>query len=436
LTLPLDAAAGTGSAADAGHYDALESRDPADREAALMARLPALLDHARRHAPGYARIFDGIEPAEIRSRAAFAQVPVTRKSELKALQTAVPPLGGLNAIPIERFAKLFVSPGPLYEAEGYGVDWWRTARALHAAGFRPGDRVTNTFGYHMTPAGSIFESGALACGCVVLPGGVGQTEGQAAAIAALRICGFIGTPSFLDLIVQKADEQNIDLSCLRKAMVAAEYLPPALRRRLGERGLKVMQSYATAEVGLVAYESTAGGVLCDGMIVDEGILLEIVEPGTGRPVADGEVGEVLVTRFNEDYPLIRFALGDLSATLAGPSPCGRTNTRIKGWLGRADQSAKVRGIFVHPSQIADIQRRHPEVLRARLVIDLENERDRMVLHCEVAAGAPAALKTALAATARDVTRLRTEVELRVPGSLPQDGRAIEDARGYGVTGSG
>jgi phenylacetate-CoA ligase len=411
-------------------YDALETRDPEARERDLLAQLPRQVEHARKNAPGFARILKGIDPREIASRAALAKLPVTRKSDLKGLQAEIRPLGGLNATPVEKLAKIFASPGPIYEPEGYGKDWWRTARALYAAGFRPGDLVANTFAYHFTPAGSMLETGALACGCAVVPTGVGQTEMQVAAIADLRISAYIGTPSFLKLIVEKADELERDISSLTKAMVGGEYVPPALRAAMAERRLSVMQCYATADLGLLAYESRGpDGKVCEGMIIDEGILVEIVRPGTGDPVADGEVGEVVVTSFNPDYPLIRFATGDLSAVLAGASPCGRTNVRIKGWLGRADQTTKVKGMFVHPAQVAEVVKRHAEVKRARLIVDTADGQDRMTLHCEVA-GAPAGLVERIVATLRDVTKLRGEAALRAPGELPNDGKVIEDTRKY------
>jgi phenylacetate-CoA ligase len=412
------------------HYDDLEIRDPEARERDLLARLPKQIAHAKANAPGFARILKDVDPRAVTARAALARLPVTRKSDLKALQAEIRPLGGLNATPVEKLAKVFVSPGPIYEPEGYGRDWWRTGRALHAAGFRAGDIVANTFAYHFTPAGSMLESGALACGCTVVPTGVGQTELQVAAIAGLRMSAYIGTPSFLKLIVEKADEQKADISCLKKAMVGGEYVPPALRVAMGERGLSVMQCYATADLGLVSYESRGpDGRVCDGMLVDEGILLEIVRPGTGDPVADGEVGEVVVTTFNADYPLVRFATGDLSAVLAGRSPCGRTNVRIKGWMGRADQTTKVKGMFVHPSQVAEVVKRHAEVRRARLIVDTAEGQDRMTLHCEVE-GAPAGLAELIVASIRDVTKLRGEVALRRPGELANDGKVIEDARKY------
>ncbi|MFO1363717.1 MAG: AMP-binding protein [Burkholderiales bacterium] len=414
----------------AEHYDALETRDPEARERDLMARLPAHLAHAKANAPGFARILKDVDPREVTSRERLARLPVTRKSDLKALQEAMRPLGGLNATPLDRLAKIFVSPGPICEPEGHGRDWWRTGRALHAAGFRAGDLVANTFAYHFTPAGSMLETGALACGCAVVPTGVGQTEMQVATIADLRIRGYIGTPSFLRLIVEKADELKADISCLTKSMVGAEYVPPALRAAMAARGLSVMQCYATADLGLISYESRGpGGEVCEGMTVDEHILLEIVRPGTGDAVAAGEVGEVVVTSFNPDYPLIRFATGDLSAVLPGPAPCGRTNVRIKGWMGRADQTTKVKGMFVHPSQVAEVLKRHPEVKRARLVVDSPDGQDRMTLHCEVA-GAPEGLAQRVVASLRDVTKLRGEVQLHAPGALPNDGKVIEDARKY------
>jgi phenylacetate-CoA ligase len=396
-----------------------------------MAALPKHIAHAKRRAPGFARILKDIDAAKINSRKALAGLPITRKSDLASLQKELPPLGGLNATPVEKLAKLFVSPGPIYEPEGRGADWWRTARGLFAGGFRAGDRVANTFAYHFTPAGSMLESGAAALGCTVVPTGVGQTEMQVAAIRGLGVDGFLGTPSFLKLIVEKADEMKADLSCLKKAQVGAEYLPPALRSAMKERGIRVTQMYASADLGLIAYESLMpDGAVNEGMILEEARILEIVRPGTGDPVPAGEVGEVLITTFNRDYPLIRFATGDLSAVLAGPSPCGRTNVRIKGWMGRADQSTKVRAMFVTPAQVSDVTRRHPEVLRARLVVEGEAGNDRMTLKCE-ARDRPAGLAEAIVASIRDVTKLRGEVELVPPGSLPNDGKVIEDRRKYG-----
>ena len=413
------------------YFDRLETRPPKKRETELMAELPKLLAHAKRRAPGFARILKDVDPAKIKTRKALAALPVTRKSDLAALQKDLPPLGGLNATPVEKLAKIFISPGPIFDPQGHGKDWWRTARALFAAGFRAGDRVANTFAYHFTPAGSMLESGALALGCTVVPTGTGQTEMQVAAIRDLAINGFVGTPSFLKLIVEKADELKADISCLKKAHVGAEYLPPLVRKRLQDRGVRVSQSYASADLGLIAYESLMpDGTLNEGMVLDEGLILEIVRPGTGDPVAAGEVGEVVITSFNKDYPLIRFGTGDLSAVLPGKSPCGRTNARIRGWMGRADQSTKVRAMFVTPRQVSDIARRHPEIVRARLVVEGEAGDDRMTLKCEVNE-TPSGLSDAIVGSIRDVTKLRGEVELVSPGSLPNDGKVIEDLRKYG-----
>jgi phenylacetate-CoA ligase len=412
------------------HYDSLETRDPAAREKALLSALSAQIAHAKKNAPGFSRILADIDPEAVSSRAALARLPVTRKSDLAELQKLEPPLGGLNATPLNKLAKIFVSPGPVYEPQGASPNWWRSARALFAAGFRSGDLVINTFAYHFTPAGSMLESGALALGCTVVPTGIGQTEMQVSTIADLRISAFIGTPSFLKLIVEKADELKADFGNLKKAMVGGEYLPPALRKSLGERGIRVMQSYATADLGLLAYESALpDSSVTEGMILDEELLLEIVRPGTGDPVAPGEVGEVVITTFNPDYPLIRFGTGDLSALLPGASPCGRTNVRIKGWMGRADQTTKVRGMFVTPKQVSEIVRRHPEIVKARLVVAGATGNDSMTLRCEVK-NEDAGLKAALIASIRDVTKLRGDIEFVPAGSLPNDGKVIDDTRKY------
>ncbi len=408
------------------YYDSLETRDPQDRERSLLAALPGHIAHAKRNASGWARILADVDPAAVANRSALASLPVTRKSDLAALQKADRPFGGLNATPVSTLGKVFVSPGPIYDPEGRGRDWWRGARALFAAGFRSGDLALNTFAYHFTPAGSMLESGALALGCTVVPSGTGQTEMQIATIADLRANAFIGTPTFLKLLVEKADELKTDIGSLKKAAVGAEYLPPALRAAMGERGIRVLQSYASADLGLIAYESEA----LEGMILDEGVILEIVRPGTGDPVPEGEVGEVVITTLNPDYPLIRFGTGDLSAVLPGRSPCGRTNVRIRGWMGRADQTTKVRGMFVHPSQVAEVVKRHAEVLKARLVVDNPGGNDRMTLHCEVRGAPPAALAQAIAENIRSVTKLRGEVAFAKPGDLPNDGKVIEDAKKY------
>jgi phenylacetate-CoA ligase len=419
-----------GKKAKPEHYDRLETRSPKARESALMLALPKLIAHAKRNAPGFSKILSKVDPSKIKSRETLARVPVTRKSDLKALQEARPPLGGLNATPVEKLGKLFVSPGPIYEPEGRTRDWWRTARGLFAGGFRAGDVVANSFAYHFTPAGSMMEAGALALGCAVIPTGVGQTEMQVAAIRGLGASGYMGTPSFLKLIVEKADELKADISCLKRAQVGAEYLPPAVRSAMQARGIAVTQMYGSADLGLIAYESlTPEGAVTEGMILEESLILEIVRPGTGDPVSAGEVGEVVITTFNKDYPLLRFATGDLSAVLPGTSPCGRTNTRIRGWMGRADQSTKVRGMFVTPSQVSEILKRHPEVARARMIVEGEDGNDRMTLKCE-ARQRPAGLADAIVTSIREVTKLRGEVELLAPGALRNDGKVIEDLRKY------
>ena len=412
------------------YFDRLETRSHKARETALMAALPKLIDHAKRRAPGFSKILSNVKPEKIKSRKALATLPVTRKSDLAALQKQLPPLGGLNATPVEKLAKLFVSPGPICEPEGRGKNWWRAARGLFAGGFRAGDVIANSFAYHFTPAGSMLESGALALGCVVVPTGVGQTEMQVAAIRGLGISGYVGTPSFLKLIVEKADELKLDIASLKKAQVGAEYLPPSLRTAMKDRGISVTQMYGTADLGLLAYESLLpDGTVNPGMILEEGLILEIVRPGSGDPVAPGEVGEIVITTFNRDYPLIRFGTGDLSALLPGKSPCGRTNMRIRGWMGRADQSTKVRAMFVTPSQVNELLRRHPEIARARLVVEGEVGNDRMTLKCEVRERTTG-LAEAIVASIRDITKLRGDAELVAPGTLPNDGKVIEDLRKY------
>jgi phenylacetate-CoA ligase len=409
----------------ADHYDSLESRDPEERERALMAALPAQVEHARSRAPGFARILADVDPRAVTSRAALAKLPVTRKSELLERQKAAPPFGGLNATPPGQLARIFMSPGPIFDPEGRREDYWRMARPLFAAGFRPGDVIHNCFAYHFTPAGSMLEGGAMKLGCAVVPAGIGQTELQVQAVAALRPDGYVGTPSFLKIIVEKALETGADISSLKKALVSAEPFPPSLRAWLKQHGIAGTQTYASADVGNIAYETAAQ----EGLVLDEDLILEIVRPGTGDPVPAGEVGEIVVTALNHDYPLIRFGTGDMSAILPGASPCGRTNTRIRGWMGRADQRTKVRGMFVDPSQIADVAKRHPDIRRARLVVDNPGGQDRMVLHCEVGETGHA-LAQAIVESLRDVTKLRGEVEFRAPGSLPNDGKVIEDVRKY------
>ncbi len=419
---------------DNGHYDALETRPPELREAALLRALAAQIAHAQAHAPAFAASLAGVHAAQITSRAALARLPVIRKHELLERQRdpAAPDVfGGFAALgwgatpPARRALRVFASPGPIHEPEGSAADYWRMARALFAAGLRAGDLAHNSFSYHFTPAGAMMESGAFALGCTVFPGGTGQTEQQVQAMAALKPAAYIGTPSFLKIILEKADELGVALPSLTKASVGGEAFPPSLRDWLLARGVTAYQSYGTADLGLVAYETTAR----DGLVLDEGVIVEIVRPGTGDVVPDGEVGEVVVTTLNPGYPLIRFGTGDLSAVLAGPCPTGRTNTRIKGWMGRADQTAKVRGMFVHPAQVAEIVRRHPQALKARLVVSGEMANDAMTLRVEVA-GQPEGLAAKLAEAMRDVTKLRGEVELCPAGSLPNDGKVIEDARRY------
>ncbi|MCB1909444.1 MAG: AMP-binding protein [Rhodocyclaceae bacterium] len=407
------------------YFDARETRDPQQRERELLARLPAQLAHAVANAPAYRERLAGIDLAAVDSRAALAALPVTRKSELLSLQKARRPFGGFAALGWGRHCtRVFASPGPIYEPEGHRSDYWRLARAMYAAGFRSGDLVHNTFSYHMTPAGSMMETAAHALGCTVFPAGVGQTEQQLTAIADLEPNAYAGTPSFLRILLEKADEAGI-ATRFSKALVSGEAFPPSLCELLQARGIEAFQAYATADLGLIAYETAAR----DGLVVDEDVIVEIVRPGTADPVADGEVGEVVVTTFNQDYPLLRFATGDLSAVMAGASPCGRTNLRIRGWLGRADQTTKIRGMFVHPSQVAAVVSRHPEVRRARLVVDNPDGIDRMVLRCECLESG-SGLAEAIAATVRETTRLRATVALCAPDSLPNDGKVIDDLRSY------
>ena len=415
------------------YYDALETRSPDQREAALLAALPAQVAHAQSRSPAFADILRGVDAAVVVSRAALARLPVIRKHELLERQLAARQsggaanvFGGFSAVAYGAgMPRVFASPGPIYEPEGTARDYWRMARAIYAAGFRPGELIHNSFSYHFVPAGSMMETGAHALGCTVFPGGTGQTEQQVQAMAELKPAGYIGTPSFLKIIVEKAAEMNTPLPSVTKALVSAEAFPPSLRDWLAERGIAGYQCYATADLGLIAYETAAR----EGLVIDEGVMVEIVRPGTGDPVAEGEVGELVVTTLNPDYPLIRFGTGDLSAVLPGQCPTGRTNTRIKGWMGRADQTTKVRGMFVHPTQVADIARRFPEVHKARLVVSGEMANDSMLLQVETA-NAPDGLAERISEAIRDVTKLRGAVQLLIPGSLPNDGKVIEDARSY------
>ena len=416
------------------HMDALETRDPAAREAALLAALPGQIAHAQKNAPAFAEILKDIRAADITSRVALAKLPVIRKYELLEKQKASRAaggsvFGGFSAVKYgQQMPRVFSSPGPLYEPEGSRADYWRMARAIAAAGFQSGELIHNCFSYHFTPAGSMMETGAHALGCTVFPGGIGQTEQQVQAMAELQPAGYIGTPSFLKIILEKAAEMGVPLPFLKKALVSGEAFPPSLRDWMTERGVNAYQCYATADVGLIAYETSAR----QGLVIDEGVIVEIVRPGTGDPVPEGEVGELVITSLNPDYPLIRFGTGDLSAILSGHCPTGRTNQRIKGWMGRADQTTKVRGMFVHPGQVAEVVKRFPSALRARLVVQGEMANDSMALHVETTAshGAEAELKAQIAEAIRDVTKLRSDVHLVAPGTLANDGKVIEDARSY------
>jgi len=416
------------------HMDALETRDPAAREAALMAALPGQIAHAQKNAPVFAEIFKDIHAADITSRGALAELPVIRKYELLEKQKAARAaggnvFGGFSAVSYgSKMPRVFSSPGPLYEPEGSRPDYWRMARAIAAAGFQSGELIHNCFSYHFTPAGSMMETGAHALGCTVFPGGIGQTEQQVQTMAELQPAGYIGTPSFLKIILEKAAEMGVALPSVKKALVSGEAFPPSLRDWMTERGVNAFQCYATADVGLIAYETSAR----QGLVIDEGVIVEIVRPGTGDPVPEGEVGELVITSLNPDYPLIRFGTGDLSAILAGTCPTGRTNQRIKGWMGRADQTTKVRGMFVHPGQVAEVVKRFPAALRARLVVQGEMANDSMALHVETTAahGAEAELKAQIAEAIRDITKLRSDVHLVAPGTLANDGKVIEDARSY------
>jgi len=413
-------------------FDAMEARDAAEREAALMTALPLQVAHATLASPAFAEILKDVNPAAVTHRAALAKLPVIRKHELLELQLSSRSRGGsvFGGFSTAGFGtnmlRVFASPGPIYEPEGTTRDYWRMARAIYAAGFRAGDLIHNSFSYHFVPAGSMMETGAHALGCTVFPGGTGQTEQQVQAMADLKPAGYIGTPSFLKIILEKAAEMGVALPSVTKAMFGGEAFPPSLRDWFLAHGVAGYQCYATADVGSIAFETTAR----EGLVVDEGVLLEIVRPGTGDPVADGEVGEVVVTTLNPTYPLIRFGTGDLSAVLPGPCPTGRTNTRIKGWMGRADQTTKIRGMFVHPGQVDTIVKRFPEVTRARLVVTGEMANDAMTLKVETACSGPDGLAGKLVDAIRDVTKLRGQVEVVLPGSLPNDGKVIEDARSY------
>jgi phenylacetate-CoA ligase len=411
------------------HYDNLETRDPAQRELAQMNLLPDLIARAKERGPGWARHLADVTPAAVASRAELAKLPVLRKSTLKDLQARMPPLAGFAASTGSDLARYFMSPGPIFEPEGQGEDWWRSARALYAAGVRKGDIVHNTFSYHLTPGGWILDAGARALGCAVIAAGPGASEQQLEVISHLKPTVYVGVPDYLKILLDKAKEAGRDASSFKRALVSGGALFPSLRQEYKSRGVAVFQAYAIADLGIVAYESAGPDGRIEGMIVDEGVIVEIVRPGTGVPVADGEVGEVVVTAFNRDYPMIRLATGDLSAVLSGRSPCGRTNMRIRGWLGRADQTTKVKGMFVHPEQIAALGKRHGELGRLRLVVGRAGEQDTMTLKAE-ASTAEAGLATRVAETLQQITKLKGEVEIVAPGSLPNDGKVIADERTY------
>ncbi|THU00649.1 phenylacetate--CoA ligase [Lampropedia puyangensis] len=406
-----------------------EERSAQEREASLMAALPMQIAHAQRQTSAFAQLLEGVDASSIDNRQALARLPVIRKYELlqrQQQQRQSDVFGGFSAIGYgAAMPRVFASPGTIYEPEGVRADYWRMARAMRAAGFQAGDLVHNSFSYHFTPAGSMMESGAHALGCSVFPGGTGQTEQQVHAMAELKPAAYAGTPSFLKLLLERAQELGVSIASVRKALVSGEAFPPSLRDWFAARGVQAYQCYATADLGLIAYETQAR----EGLVLDEHVIVEIVRPGTGEPVSEGEVGELVVTTLNPDYPLIRFGTGDLSAVLPGTCPTGRTNTRIKGWMGRADQTTKVRGMFVHPGQVAEIIGRFPAIRKARLVVTGEMANDQMTLQVETADSAET-LQAPLAAAIREVTKLRGDVQCLAPGALPNDGKVIEDARSY------
>jgi len=408
------------------HYDRQETRSAASRENTLFRDLRGVLKIARPRAPALRAQLKGVDLESLKTRSDLAAIPVVRKSDLKAMQEETPPFGGLTASRASTLKRLLVSPGPIFEPEGHAKDWWGAARAFFAAGFRKGDIVINCFSYHLTPGGHIMESGALALGCPVIPAGVGNTDQQVEAIRYLKPAGYAGTPDFLKILLDRARELNSDGSSIKRALVSGAALPGTLRQELKERGVTVYQNYGTADLGVIAYESEQS----EGLIVNEGLIVEIVRPGTGEPVPIGEVGEVVVTRLNVDYPLLRFATGDLSAFLPGTSRCGRTNMQLRGWLGRADQTTKVKGMFVHPSQVAEVQKHHPELIRVRLVVTRKGEQDVMTLRAE-AKGTGNGLCEAVGSTLQAVTKLRGAVEVVAPGTLPNDGKVIADERPLG-----
>ena len=413
------------------HFDNLETRTPKAREASQFGLLPDLIRMATANAPGWAAHLQGIDPKTVTSREALAKLPILRKGMLKDLQATRPPFGGFATSTGPGIGRIFMSPGPIFEPEGLGPDWWRSARGLFAGGVRAGDIVHNTFAYHLTPGGWILDAGARALGCTVIAAGPGNTEQQLEVIQNLKPNVYTGVPDYLKILLDKGRELGRDTSSIKKAMTGGGALFPSLRAEYKERGVTVFQFYGTADLGTIAYESPGPDGSVEGMVVDEGVIVEIVRPGTGDPVPNGEVGEVVVTAFNRDYPMIRFATGDMSAVLDQPSPCGRTNSRIKGWLGRADQTTKVKGMFVHPEQVAEVGKRHPGTGRLRLIVGRTGEQDSMTLKVEQATGGDAGLAQRLAETVQAVTKLKCEVVLVPQGSLPNDGKVIADERTYG-----
>ena len=401
-------------------FDDLETRSADQRANDLALALPAQIANAQKLS-GYSNALGAVDASAIQTIDDLAGLPVLRKSDLVQAQSENGPLGGYGALNTHEFAHIFQSPGPIYEPGGVGHDWWRIGRFLNAVGIGAGDIVQNCFGYHLTPAGMIFENGARAVNAAVVPAGVGQTELQVRAASDIGTTAYAGTPDYLKVILDKADELGVKLG-ITKAAVGGGALFPSLRQEYADRGVLCLQNYATADLGNVAYESQA----MDGMIVDEGVIVEIVTPGTGNPVAVGEVGEVVVTTLNRDYPLVRFATGDLSAVMAGQSPCGRTNMRIKGWMGRADQTTKIKGMFVRPEQVADLVAKHDEIDRARVIAIRDGEMDGMIVQLETSATDPARYE----ASVMDCLKLRGRIELVAPGGLPRDGLVIEDQRKY------
>ena len=401
-------------------FDDLETRSSDQRSTENAALLKDILNLAA-NLDGYKAAFGSLDLSIFKSLEDLPSLPVLRKSELSERQTRGNVLGGYSNRKSFEFAHLFQSPGPIYEPGGISHDWWRIGRFLHALDIGKGDIVHNCFSYHLTPAGMIFENGARAVGAAVVPAGVGQTELQVRAAVDIGSNVYTGTPDYLKIILDKADELGESLS-FNRAAVGGGALFPSLRQEYSDRGIVCRQNYATADLGNVAYESEA----LDGMIVDEGVVLEIVTPGTGNPVPVGEVGEVVVTSLNADYPLIRFATGDLSAFMPGMSSCGRTNVRIKGWMGRADQTTKIKGLFVRPEQVADLVSSHKDIQRARIVATREGEMDVMTVKIETENNDTDAFNSSIVST----LKLKGNVELVSPGSLPRDGVIIEDLRKY------